>query len=110
FLAITLKYCIPYAEKAGERELLSSYLSDVGMVFYNHKEYDKSIGYYRQAIEVLQEKKGKSESLFRAYVNIAQSQVYKQDVEAAAASITAASNILKSLSDSKNAAFFYSVK
>src|SRR5690606_7571562 len=59
FLDITLKYCIPYAQQSGNKELLSAYLSDVGMIFYNHKAYDKSIDYYQQAIDVLSTEENK---------------------------------------------------
>jgi len=110
FLDITLKYCIPYAEQSENKELLSAYLSDVGMIFYNHKVYDKSIDYYQQAIVVLSNEKNNGYHLVRTYSNMAQSQIYQNDLTGAKGSLSKAQVLLKHLPESKFAAFFYIVK
>lgn len=110
FLDITLKYCIPYAERSGNNMILSGYLSDVGMIFYNHKSYEKSIDYYNQAIEVLSKEKNDGENLPRAYINMAQSQVYQQDLNGANKSLDNAYELLEGFPESKIFAFYYTVK
>ena len=115
FLDITLKYCIPYARQSGNKELLSAYLSDVGMIFHNHQEYDKSIDYYQQAIDVLNGGKNNGEPLINAYSNVAQSLLYRNDLTEAdlteaKESLNKAQNLLKHVPESKFAAFFYIVK
>lgn len=54
FLDITLSKCIPLAEKAANKKLLSGYLTDVGIVFFNQKEYGKSMTYYQKALKILE--------------------------------------------------------
>lgn len=110
FLDITLKYCIPYAERSGNNVLLSGYLSDVGMIFYNHKAYDKSIDYYHQAINVLNKRKNDGENLPRAYVNMAQSQIYQNELLGAKESLDSAYILLEDFPESKIFAFYYMVK
>jgi len=110
FLDITLKYCIPYAERSGNNTLLSGYLSDVGMIFYNHKSYDKSIDYYNRAIEVLSKEKNDGENLPRAYINMAQSQIYQNDLHSAENSLDRAYVLLHDFPESKIFAFYYMVK
>ncbi|MFB5944624.1 tetratricopeptide repeat-containing sensor histidine kinase [Albibacterium profundi] len=110
FLDITLKYCIPYAERSGNNILLSGYLSDVGMVFYNHKAYDKSIDYYNQAINLLSKEKNDGGNLPRAYVNMAQSQIYQNELKGAKESLDHAYTLLKDFPESKIFAFYYMVK
>lgn len=110
FLDITLKYCIPYAKQSDNQELLSSYLSDVGMIFHNHKVYDKSIDYYQQAIDVLNNEKNNGEQLMHAYSNMAQSLLYQNDLAKAKESLNKAQILLKHLPESKYTAFFYIVK
>lgn len=110
FLDITLKYCIPYAQESGNKELLSAYLSDVGMIFHNHKAYDKSIDYYQQAIDVLSTEENNGEHLMNAYINIAQSLLYQDDLVKAKEALNKAQSFLKHLPESKFAAFFYIVK
>ena len=54
FLDITLKKCIPLAEKSKNKELLAGYYVDMGMIFNNSKEYDKSIDYIKKAVDILE--------------------------------------------------------
>src|SRR5690606_34372194 len=110
FFDITLKYCIPYAEQSGNKELLSSYLSDVGMIFYNHRAYDKSIDYYQQAISVLNNEGNDGDYLARTYVNMAQSQIYQNDLVGARESLRKSQTLLNHLPESKITAFFHIVK
>lgn len=110
FLDITLKYCIPYAERSGNNVILSGYLSDVGMIFYNHKSYDKSIDYYNQAINALSQEKNDGENLPRAYINMAQSQIYQKDLTGAKESLETAHRLLNNFPESKIFAFYYMVK
>jgi len=110
FLDITLKYCIPYAKKSGNKEIMSSYLSDVGMVFYNHKAYGKSIDYYQQAISVLNNEENDGDHLARTYINMAQSQIYQNDLVEAKESLSKSRSLLNHLPDSKIIAFFHIVK
>lgn len=110
FLDITLKYCIPYADKSGNKVLLSAYLSDVGMIFYNHKEYDKSIDYYQQSIAVLENVENDGDHLARTYLNMAQSQIYQDNLIGAKEALRKSQNLLKHLPESKITAFFHIVK
>ena len=110
FLEITLKYCIPYASKSLNKGLLSAYLSDVGMIFYNHKAYEKSVDYYRQAIDVLNEVHDHGETLAHTYVNLAQSQIYQTDLKGARESLNKAQTLLNDLPDSRIMAVYYMAK
>lgn len=110
FLEITLKYCIPYASKSLNKGLLSAYLSDVGMIFYNHKAYEKSVDYYRQAIDVLTDVDDHKETLAHTYVNLAQSQIYQTDLNGARASLNKAQALLGALPEAKITAVFYMAK
>src|SRR5690606_11433911 len=95
---------------SGNKELLASYLSDVGMIFHNHKVYDKSIDYYQQAIVVLTNEKNNGDHLMHTYSNMAQSLLYKNDLAEVKKSLNKAQALLKHLPDSKFTAFFYIVK
>ncbi|MDD3789514.1 MAG: hypothetical protein PHO94_12580, partial [Petrimonas sp.] len=53
YLDIKLNKCIPFAEKAGKLGKVGSYYTDVGLVFFNLKEFDKSADYCRKAIQFL---------------------------------------------------------
>ena len=110
FLEITLKYCIPYASKSTNKGLLSSYLSDVGMIFYNHKAYEKSIDYYHQAIEVLSGEENHGDFLAHTYINLAQSQIYQTDLNDARESLNRAQTLLDGLPESKIKAVYYMTK
>src|SRR5690606_33735991 len=80
------------------------------MVFYNHKAYDKSIDYYNQAINLLSKEKNDGGNLPRAYVNMAQSQIYQNELEGAKESLDHAYALLKDFPESKIFAFYYMVK
>jgi len=110
FLDIKLKYCIPYIKRAGNMELLSSYLADVGMIFYNHKAYDKSTDYYQQSIKVAEEAGVAGDLLARTYINLAQTQVYQDNAPGASASLAEAGKLLEKLPESKIKAFYYLTK
>lgn len=69
FLNITMEKCIPFAKKADNQELLLGYYVDMGMVFYNYKEYPKSISYYQQAIDIIKKENIKGENVAWAYIN-----------------------------------------
>lgn len=70
FLDITIKHCIPYALKSGDLDLLMSYFTDVGMLFYNHKEYEKALEYYFKAISLVKSPEQETENLLWAYHNM----------------------------------------
>ncbi|MDO4229740.1 MAG: histidine kinase [Capnocytophaga sp.] len=70
FLNITLEYCIPFAEKSGDVDLLIGYLTDVGMVFANNKEYSKAWEYYQKALNQADKNNIESESLLWTYLNM----------------------------------------
>jgi len=110
FLDIKLKYCIPYIKRAENMELLSSYLADVGMIFYNHKAYDKSIDYYRQSIKVAEDANVAGEYLARTYINLAQTQVYQDNARGARESLARADDLLTKVPDSKTRGFYYLTK
>jgi signal transduction histidine kinase len=110
FLDITLKYCIPYIKRAGNMELLSSYLADVGMIFYNHKSYEKSVDYYQQSIDVAENAGVSGENLARTWINLAQTQIYQDRANDARLSLRKAYEMLKGLPDSKIRGFYYLTK
>lgn len=82
FLNITLKKCIPFAEKSNNKTLLAGYLVDVGLTFNNYKEFPKAITYYNKALEILKtvENKNKNETSAWAYLNLASTYLEMQNL------------------------------
>lgn len=70
YLDIKLNRCIPYAEKSGNIGKLSSYYTDLGLVFFNMQEYEKSNEYCLLSIEQLNNNNIEDWNLLWAYLNL----------------------------------------
>ncbi|MDO5523385.1 MAG: sensor histidine kinase [Bacteroidia bacterium] len=107
FLDITLKYCIPFAQRAGDNDLLINYFANVGIVFYNNKEYDKATEYYDKAILLVQNPSDETENLLWVYLNKFEVYVEKGDPEMANDMLAKSRKLLEKFPTSSLAAVFY---
>lgn len=82
FLDITLKKCIPFAEKSGNKKLLAGYFVDVGLIFNNYREFPKAITYYNKALETLKNVDNKDETAAWVYLNMAGTYLETKDLKA----------------------------
>lgn len=114
FMHITLEKCIPFAEKSGNKILLASNYTDVGMMFANVKEYDKAIDYYLKATQLLEENKNittkKNEMTTWAYINLAEAYLILKQNDKAYKEILKAENILKNIPQSQYHVPLYKIK
>ncbi|GET44962.1 tetratricopeptide repeat-containing sensor histidine kinase [Capnocytophaga felis] len=78
-LDITLKYCIPYAEKSGDSDLLMEYFTDIGMLLSNNKEYDRALEYYQKSLAQAQKENKENEALLWTYLNMFDVYLKKKD-------------------------------
>lgn len=69
-LDITLEYCIPFAEKSGDSDLLMGYFTDIGMILSNNKEYDRALEYYQKSLAEAQKENKENEALLWTYLNM----------------------------------------
>ena len=111
---ITLKKCIPFAEKSNNNTLLAGYHTDIGILFFNIKEYEKAIHYYKKAISILdkdtQSSIQKGETTAWAYINLAETYLFlKQNIEALH-SIEKAEKALVNIPQSQYNVLIYKVK
>ena len=107
FLEITVQKCIPFAEKSGNNLLLSGYYVDVGMIFYNFKEYQKSISYYNRAIEILKNKENNNEAAVWAYLNLANTYLETRELDKMKIALDEADTYLKSIPESQYNSYSY---
>lgn len=110
FLDITLTRCIPYALKSGDNDLLMSYFTDVGMVFYNHNEYDKALEYYDKAVSLVRSPDYETENLLWTYVNMFDAYLYRGEKEKARRILLKAEELLEKIPEKKLAGIFYKNK
>ena len=82
FLNITLKKCIPFGEKSGNKKLLSGYYVDVGLIFNNYREFPKAILYFNKALETLKDVDNKDEAAAWVYLNLAGTHLETNDLKA----------------------------
>ncbi|WP_157909899.1 sensor histidine kinase [Capnocytophaga cynodegmi] len=80
-LNITLEYCIPFAEKSGDSDLLMGYFTDVGMILGNNKEYDRALEYYQKSLDQAQKEDKENEALLWTYLNMFDVYLEKKDKE-----------------------------
>lgn len=83
YMEIKLEKCIPLAKKAGSIGTLSSYYTDLGLVFFNLQEFEKSAAYCQQAIDLLNEKGIEDWNLLWAYLNLAHTRILQKEMEEA---------------------------
>ncbi len=95
YLEIKLEKCIPLAKKAGSTGKLSSYYTDLGMVFFNLQEYEKSAAYCQQAIDLLNEHDIRDWNLLWAYLNLAHTRIMQKEMEEAKATLGKAEALLQ---------------
>lgn len=107
FLNITLKYCIPFAEKSGDVDLLIGYLTDVGMILNNNREYDKSLEYYQRALNQADKHNIESESLLWAYINMHEVYLRKADKKSVFSLYNKMMNLWKKFPKSKLTGLVY---
>lgn len=95
YLDIKLNKCIPFAEKAGKLGKVGSYYTDVGLVFFNLKEFDKSADYCRKAIQFLEENEIHDNNLLWAYLNLAQPLIHQKKANEAREALESAESLLQ---------------
>src|SRR5690606_22994151 len=110
FLNITLTHCIPHAIKSGDTDLLMSYFTDVGMLFYNHKEYEMALEYYNKAINLVKSRDQETENLLWTYLNLFDLYFLQNQFEKSKEVLVKAETLLTKLSSKKLAAYFYKNK
>ncbi|MDO5105588.1 sensor histidine kinase [Capnocytophaga sp.] len=107
FLNITLDYCIPFAEKSGDSDLLMGYFTDVGMIFANNKEWDKALEYYRKSLSQAENTGRKNEALLWTYLNMLELHLNRKDTEKATSLYRETLNLWKQYPQSKLTALFF---
>ena len=110
FLDITLTHCIPFAEKSGDNNLLMSYFTNVGIIFYNHKELDKAMEYYMKAVSLAKTPEDETENLLWAYLNMFDVYFYENDADNAQHTLDKAEKMIQRFHGSNLAAVFYKNK
>ncbi|MGX1641220.1 ATP-binding protein [Sphingobacterium sp. NPDC055431] len=110
FLDITLTYCIPLAIKSGDNDLLLSYFTDVGMVFYNNKEYQKALDYFEKAVSLVRTPEQESGNLLFTYLNMFDLFYAMGEIEKGDRVLGKAEKLLNKLEDKKLAAAYYKNK
>ena len=95
YLEIKLQKCIPLARKAGNTGKLSSYYTDLGLVFFNLQEFEKSAAYCQQAIDLLNERGIEDWNLLWAYLNLAHTRIMQEEMEEAKAILSKAEALLQ---------------
>ena len=110
FLDITLKKCIPLAEKSKNKELLAGYYVDMGMIFNNSKEYDKSIDYIKKAVGILEKNSKRGEGIVWAYLNLATVYLEIGELALVEDNILKAEKALERLPHSQYNVFLYQLK
>ena len=110
FMDITLTRCIPYALKSGDDDLLMGYFTNVGMIFYNHKEYDKALEYYEKALSLVRSTRHETESLLWTFLNMFDVYFYTDNKEKARRTLQKAEDLLARIPEKKLAGVFYKNK
>ncbi|SDK92025.1 Signal transduction histidine kinase [Sphingobacterium mizutaii] len=110
FLDITLTYSIPFAIKSGDNDLLLSYFTDVGLVFYNNKEYQKALDYFEKAVSLVRTPEQESANLLFAYLNMFDLFYSMKEIEKGDRVLSKAESLLNKLEDKKFAAVYYKNK
>lgn len=95
YLEIKLEKCIPLAKKAGDPGRLSSYYTDLGLVFFNLQEFDKAAAYCQQAIDLLNEEGIEDWNLLWAYLNLAHIRILQEEMVAAREILSKAEALLR---------------
>lgn len=75
FADVILKHCIPLAQLAGDSVYVGKNYMDLGIVFKNIGQYDKSETYCLQAIRTLKNAKAPVEQMAEAYYTLAEGYV-----------------------------------
>lgn len=109
-LDITLQHCIPYAIKAKDDNLLIGYFTDVGMVFFNYKEYGNALEYYNKAVSLARMSKEENESLLWTYLNMFEVYFQQKEEEKCQDILQNAEVLLGKNSEKKLAGLFYKNK
>ncbi|MDO4703794.1 sensor histidine kinase [Tannerella sp.] len=107
FLDLTLMYCIPLAEQSADDDLLMGYLTDVGIVFFNNKEYDKAMEYYLRAVSLVRSEQHETDNLLWVYLNMFDVHSYRGEQEKAEEVLQKAADLLQKLPGSKLAGVYY---
>lgn len=95
YLKIKLEKCIPLAKKAGSIGTLSSYYTDLGLVFFNLQEFEKSAAYCQQAINLLNDNGIEDWNLLWAYLNLAHTRIMQNELEEAKGMLSKAEELLQ---------------
>lgn len=71
FIDITVKKCIPLAEKAGNKVMVASFQTDMGLTLLDMREFGKSEYYLLSALKTLKSVKNSDIPLTWTYINLA---------------------------------------
>ncbi|MDO5523162.1 MAG: histidine kinase [Bacteroidia bacterium] len=81
YVDILLNKSIPYIKKTGDISKLARYYMNVGVSFYNQAQYEKSIEYYQNAIQLLEENNKENSILFSIYLRLIKTYCNQPDTE-----------------------------
>lgn len=87
-----------------------SYFTDVGMIFYNHKEYDKALEYYDKAVSLVSSPADETENLLWTYVNMFDAYLYRGEKEKAQRVLFKAEELLAKIPEKSWREFFIKIK
>lgn len=107
---ILLNKAIPLAARSGDSTLVAINLMNVGLIFMNHKEYDKALGYYHRAITTLTSAGKDYAELADCYIHAAKTYIFIENYEAAKSCLDSAARILSPNPESSYLPAYYEVE
>lgn len=79
YVDILLKKSIPFIKKTGDISKLAQYYMNVGLSFYNQRQFEKAIEYYQKAIQLLEENNKQNTILFSIYLKLTSTYYLQKD-------------------------------
>lgn len=110
YIDILLTKCIPYAEKANDKNRLSSLYISVGLCFMNLEQNNKAVPYFKKAETILMGNKKQQFRLVSLYNRSAENYLILNNIPEAKNILDKAEIIFKNNPESEQIALFYMVK
>jgi len=104
---ILLNKSIPLADKTDNLEKRAHYYSQLGALLMYSKQFEKSEGYNKKAIELLEKAKPNSPTLFLSYLTATDNYIQLKDFDKARQMLDKAEVLLKIYPESVNASYYY---